>query len=110
MTNRIACATLLLSVACFPSGEAHPRDTAVATGYVDSILPIPEQVRRFTENLAPVSQLAGGTKSRDALVTQFAKAVERADTTALRRMVLSRAEFAYLYYPFSQYTHPPYTQ
>jgi hypothetical protein len=36
------------------------------------------------------------------------EAVEAADTLALRDMLLSRAEFAYLYYPHTVYTHPPY--
>jgi hypothetical protein len=34
--------------------------------------------------------------------------VERHDTADLRAMVMSRAEFAYLYYPHTQYTRRPY--
>jgi hypothetical protein len=54
--------------------------------------------------------ITGAAASRDELIERFAAAVQRADTTALIRMTMNRAEFAYLYYPHSIYTHPPYQQ
>ncbi|MFL5382826.1 MAG: hypothetical protein ACJ8GN_09965 [Longimicrobiaceae bacterium] len=75
--------------------------------HVDSILPPEEEQRRFREGLADPGVLAGGAESREALVRAFVRAVERADTAAVRRMILSRAEFAYLYYPSTGFTHPP---
>lgn len=92
-----------------------PLDTpAVAprAGYVvDSVLPPAEELRRFRADLpgAPAS-LEGGFGSRDALGRAFARALARSDSAALRRMVISRAEFAYLVYPESPYTRPPYRQ
>ena len=78
---------------------------------VDSILPIEEEIRRFRLNWpgTPV-RLSGGADSRDALVSQWVRAVEAADTAALSAMHLTPQEFITLYYPFTQYTRPPYRQ
>jgi hypothetical protein len=85
--------------------RAHP-------GYIiDSILPIEEELRRFRADLpnAPTA-FANGAPTRDSLVRLFVRAVEQSDSLALRRLVLTRAEFAYLVYPSSPYTAPPYRQ
>lgn len=81
-------------------------------GYiVDSILPMEEQLRRFRATLADVpSALEGGAASRDELVSTFVRSVESADTTALIRLTISRAEFAYLVFPDSPFSAPPYAQ
>ncbi len=82
-------------------------------GYVvDSIFPVEEMQRRFRAKLggAPVTAFAGGSPSRDALVQRFIKAVVAADSLDLRAMQVSIAEFAYLVYPDSPNTKPPYTQ
>ena len=46
--------------------------------------------------------------SRESLVRAFARTLERRDSTTLRQLVLSRAEFAYLYYPSAPQGLPPY--
>src|SRR3712207_7674926 len=47
----------------------------------------------------------------DALpISRFVRAVETSDTTALRDLALSRAEFAYLYYPESPLSRRPYEE
>ena len=81
-----------------------------APGYVvDSALPPEETLRRFRLGLDPMTRFDdGATRSRNALVQRFARAVAKGDTAALRGMSLSRGEFAYLYYPSTQYLHPPY--
>ena len=80
-------------------------------GYiVDSILPVEEYNRRFRAGLAVAHALDGGAGSRDQLVRQFVRYVESADTAALVRLTISRAEFAYLIYPESPLSAPPYTQ
>jgi hypothetical protein len=82
-----------------------------APGYVvDSILPIEDALRRFREGLPVVTALEGGAPTRDELVRRFATAVERGDSTALRRLALTPSEFAYLVYPSSPYTRPPFRQ
>ena len=106
-------------LACAPGEPAPPAHAAIIAGrpprerpgyIIDSIVPIDEALGRFRVGLAPVSALEGGVRSRDGLVRAFAQAVERRDRASLRRMVLSRAEFAYLVYPSSPYTRPPYRQ
>lgn len=77
-----------------------PLDTTRAPGTViDSTFPMPELMRRFRAGLAKPSGLIGGAPSRDALVRDFVAALAAGDTEALGRLTLSRAEFAYIYYP-----------
>jgi hypothetical protein len=40
-------------------------------------------------------------------VRRFVRAVEKQDTAELRALLLSRAEFAYLYFPTSRFSRPP---
>lgn len=78
---------------------------------VDSARSVDEELRRFRADLrvAP-TRLSGGASSRAALVRRFVAALARSDTGSLVRMALTRAEFAYLTYPSSPYTRPPYRQ
>jgi len=91
-----------------PPPEASASDTVRAI--VDSIFPIEEELRRFRATLAgePPAGLTGGAPSRDALVERFVTALEAADTAAFRDMLLTRTEFAWLYYPHTRFTAPPY--
>jgi hypothetical protein len=81
---------------------------ASARRVVDSALPREEALRRFREKLPRVDSLAGGAKSRDALVSAYLHALAAADTAALVRLAVSRAEFAWLYYPTTPMGKPPY--
>lgn len=107
--------TLLLSIAaalaaCQPGPDRVPgRDTAApSAGVVDSAIPRDEALRRFREGIPPVDTLTGGETSRDALVRQFVTAVEQADTAALAHLVMTRREFAWIYYPDNPQGLPPY--
>ena len=82
--------------------------SAAYGGTVDSAIPREEALRRFRAGLPPVEMLDGGAQSRGALVRAFVRAVAAADTAALRRLTLSRAEFAWLYYPTTPQSLPPY--
>lgn len=81
-------------------------------GYiVDSILPIEEASRRFRRGIGkPPRILRGGAASLDSLIAAFVGSVERRDSSALARLVIDRSEFAFLIYPHSPYTAPPYQQ
>ncbi len=82
-------------------------------GYViDSILPVEEMLRRFRAKIGggPVAAFQRGSRSRDALVQRFVKAVVANDSVSLRAMQVNASEFAYLIYPESPNTKPPYTQ
>lgn len=81
---------------------------AHALGVVDSILPTGEALRRFQSDLHRVSELGGSAPSRDALVERFVGALENADTAALGRLHVSKAEYGFVYFPTSAYTRKPY--
>jgi hypothetical protein len=81
-------------------------------GYiVDSILPVEEQIRRFRATLGTrPGGFSHGAATRQALVAQFVRAIERNDTTALTQLVVDRDEFGYLVYPTSPNVASPYRQ
>jgi hypothetical protein len=84
---------------------------AAPAGVVDSLLPIEEEIRRF--RLATpdsISRLEGGASSREALVKAYVSAIEKTDSLALNRLLISQAEYAWLVYPESELTRPPYRQ
>jgi hypothetical protein len=89
-------------------GDGAARADSSAAGAVGAA-PLPDTaLESFRRELPAVTALTGGAASRDELVAGFMRAVETSDTTALRDLVLTRAEFAYLYYPSSQYVAAPY--
>ena len=96
--------TMLATAACGRSGTASAR----AETTVDSALSADVALERFRAALVAPDSLSGGERSRDALVRAFVRAVERADTAALRRTTMTRAEFAFLYYPTNPQSRPPY--
>ena len=75
---------------------------------VDSALSTDTLLARFRSGLTRPDGFTGGEPSRDALVARFAEAVERSDTATLRRLALTREEFAWLYYPLLPEAAPPY--
>ena len=78
-------------------------------GYViDSILPIAEQLQRFRQGLDSVDRLTNGASSREELIRRFVHAVAVRDTAGLRSLILSQAEFAWVYYPVHPISRPPY--
>lgn len=93
---------LVLLAAC--GGERTAE--AAQTGPVDSIRPPAEALAEFRRGLPPVDTLAGGAPSRDSLVARFVAAVQGSDTAAIGDIALSRAEYAYLYFPSLQRMNP----
>lgn len=83
-----------------------PRSTA--SGWVDSVIPLNEALAIFREQTKVVTGLGGGASSKSELINNFLTALENRDTSALFRMVLSRDEFAHLYYPDHPQSKPPY--
>lgn len=80
-------------------------------GYVvDSARSPEQQLARFRSDLTPVSQLAYGARSREELVGQLQRAIASNDVSAMDRLLVTRAEFGWLVYPESPYTHPPFLQ
>ncbi|MGI9139653.1 MAG: hypothetical protein ACR2GJ_00890 [Gemmatimonadaceae bacterium] len=113
LLRRLSCFSLSTAVsltACdaAPKGQADLQADSAPTGYVDSIIPMDEAVRRFREGLPESARLEGGASSRDSLVRVFMRALHANDSSAVRRMLVSQAEYAYLYFPSSIYMNKPY--
>lgn len=107
----VAGVALSLATACgdhtVRQANASPANTAGEGGApvsLDSALTL------FRRGLEPVAELQHAESSIDAMVARLIRAVEQSDTAALRDIVMSRAEFAYLYYPTSVYTRTPMKQ
>lgn len=113
--------TVLLLAACARSDAARP--TARAAGAVvadtahpwrkpgdkvDSILPMAEYLRRFRSGLAEPGSLTGGATSPETLARRFLAAVTARDSAAFGKLLVSRAEFAWLVFPHHIYHDPPY--
>lgn len=107
----IVAAAALVAAGCDRAVEAggRPAQPAASPGtIIDSILPPGEALRRFQSDLPVVTELADAPRGRDKLVSEFLKALERADTAALAKLVVSKAEYGFLYYPSSVYSRKPY--
>ncbi|HSK17919.1 MAG TPA: hypothetical protein VK912_02165 [Longimicrobiales bacterium] len=77
----------------------------------DSILPMATMIARFQADLPAVASLGDDApRSVDELIARFVEAVEDSSTDALAALMLSRAEFAHLYFPSSAHAQPPYAQ
>jgi len=111
MRHAVSASLLAAVAACSPAiPDAAPaaRTTSYA-GVVDSVVPRDEALRRFPAGLAEPSGLDGAAAtSRDALVRAFVQAVESGDSAGVRALVLTRAEFGWLYYPTTPQGLPPY--
>ncbi|MEP6832428.1 MAG: hypothetical protein ABJB74_03500 [Gemmatimonas sp.] len=114
---RLVIATLLTSLlmlACkdkppTDDQQKHIADVVASGGVVDSILPIPEQLARFRKTITDrPDTLRHASASIKGLVSRWTLAVASSDTAALNAMLLDRAEFAWLYYPDSKMSLPPY--
>jgi len=100
--------TLLLILAGLTACEGTPRAEAAATSAFtpDSVRQV--ELARFRADLPMVGALQGGAATRDALVGEVVAAFASRDTVALRNLVLSRAEYGWLYYPTTPQGRPPY--
>ena len=75
-------------------------DTSHAPGAtIDSVFPMPEMLRRFRSDLPVISSLRNGAPSKQNLVAQFITALATSDRATLSRLTLSRADYAYVYFP-----------
>ena len=113
--NRLRLPLLLLmasgiAAACDRSATPSTDSAALPPGYViDSALPIDTLVARFRATIADTpSTLVGGETSAERRAREFLRAVSSNDTASVRRLVVNRAEFAWLYYPHTRFTKPPY--
>lgn len=74
----------------------------------ETVPTIENELAAFRSGLANEPRMLQGPSSRDSLVRLFEKALASNDSAALDRLVITREEFAYLYYPESKLARPPY--
>ncbi|HET9064325.1 MAG TPA: hypothetical protein VFN22_00695 [Gemmatimonadales bacterium] len=86
--------------------QEHPG--RLAGDAIDSILPMPEYLRRFREGSAEVMALSGEVTSRDTIAARLLRAVAAHDSSAFADLAVSRAEFGWLVFPSHRYSVPPY--
>ncbi len=73
-------------------------------GYViDSVFTPEENLRRFQATVAgaPPAAFTGGARSTDDLLRRYWALLSTGDTLAMRPLIVTRAEYAYLYFPES---------
>jgi len=112
MNRILKCAALFAAIVgaggCGPTDDARAASEEHRPVHIDSILPIEEEVRRFRATLDEHPDALGDAfDDAESLVRAFIDAIEREDPAA-ESLRLTRAEFAYLYYPFTRYTARPY--
>jgi hypothetical protein len=110
LTGIGAALVLFLGLGCSDArgrGEELGPDPSLAS-VVDSLLPIEEELRRFREGTAPLDAFQVGWESPETLVAALIQRLQSADTLGVAELAINRAEFAYLYYPNTIYTSPPY--
>jgi hypothetical protein len=111
-TLSVAAVAVLVAAGCDRAAEAGgrpPQKAGSAAGMkIDSILPPGEALRRFQSELPAVTELDDAARGRDELVSEFITALERADTASLATLAVSKAEYAFLYFPSSAYSRKPY--
>lgn len=81
------------------------RDSLLKTrGYVvDSVFSPEENLRRFQATVtgAPPARLVGGARNADALLRRYWALLATGDTLTMTPLLVTRAEYAFLYAPFS---------
>ncbi len=95
---------VIAAVAC----DRTPQPAGAAPTVVDSILPTEVALGRFRKDLPEPAGLTGGAGNRDTLVRRVIDALRTSDTLAFKRLAVSRAEWAWLYYPTNVLARPPY--
>lgn len=92
-----------------PQHARRTPDPTSFSGVVDSALPIDVLLHRFRAALVDTpTVLRHGAGSPESLTRQLLAALEAGDTTGVRSLLVSRAEFAWLYFPHAKWMQPPY--
>jgi hypothetical protein len=115
MLSRRSRAALLLGLIATAAACASDTDQATPAAdlppgaVIDSALPIDTLLARFRATLPDTpTALVGGEASPERLTRALLGALTAQDTATIRRLVLSRSEFGWLYYPHTRYTKRPY--
>ena len=103
----LSAASVFLGACSDRPGERGVVESHVQRGDGGSQFTLDSALQLFRVGLDSMSELEGGEVSIDAVVSRFVRMVEQKDTATMRRLVMSRREYAWLYYPTSPFTRPP---
>lgn len=105
----LAVAGLAACFACrdTPAGELRRASSSASVGEGGAPISLDSALKLFRRDLSPVTELENAEPSIERVVARLVQSVGRSDTAALRELVMSRREFAYLYYPTSPLTRAP---
>lgn len=106
MRRTLAVALLAATAAGSACSRFEPRATSGAAG--DTLHSAEESLRRFRETLSSVDSLAPTFESREDVARAFVVAIAANDGRGVMRTLMTRAEFAWLYYPDNPISKPPY--
>jgi hypothetical protein len=104
----ILMAAIFLATTACTDGAASGTRPPPTGAVIDSAHPIEEALRRFREGRTEPAGLRGGAPDRESLVRALVAALQVRDTAGLRGLALDAEEFAWLYYPSSPMSRPPY--
>lgn len=106
---RWIAAVLGLTIACddAPAGETRQPASTAAAGEGGSPVSLDSALALFRRDLTPATELQSGERSIERVIGRLLKSVARSDTNDLRALVMTRREFAYLYYPTSPFARSP---
>lgn len=102
----VAVAFAAVLAGCERADEV-PAAVAAVQAPIDTVQPPGIALERFRKGLTEVEMLSGGETSIDSLASRWVAAVETHDTSAIRRLVMDRSEYAWLYYPASAFAREP---
>lgn len=114
MTQFLVLVMLGAAVACAPRDSASTTDSSPARlseragAVADSAPPMDTLLHRFQRGLLQPLALAHTASSHEELTRRFLRALASWDTAALRDLHITKAEYAYLYFPESRMMAPPY--
>jgi hypothetical protein len=101
-------ALTLVAVATFASTCRSREATTSAAAADVPVASIEGELATFRSGLNSQPRTLSGAPTRDSLVRLFELALAKRDTAGLDRLRLTREEFAYLYFPDSKMSRPPY--
>ena len=114
MATRVIAVVLIAVYGCNGGRDsaASTRDAgagrSASTAPADTTPSMDTLLRRFQAGLPRPDSLTGTSATREALTRRYLEAIARSDTTALRDMHITRAEYAHVYFPSSKMMKPPY--
>ncbi|HEY6089739.1 MAG TPA: hypothetical protein VD771_08115 [Gemmatimonadaceae bacterium] len=100
----------LVAVATFASAcRSRHAATSAADARADAAVPsVDSELAVFRSGMRARPSALAGVPTQDSLIRLFERALAKRDTAVLDRLQLTREEFAYLYYPDSKMSRPPY--